>query len=417
MAYIRDYTTADTIVKDLTTKLCTGDELVPSNNWTLINPAPGEDLEAALSSITNKAVVKATTTVNKKWVKREPVTVTSGTITLDKPIITDGGTRVFVRDKKYHLFLTDLETLDVMEYRISGTSEIEVNESLNGKQVLVDYETPVDISKEYYLKLYKPESVVIDTDTPNHYGLQWVIGEDYDVLNDEDDNDITDGFPADHYSMTGKLNWFKETKAAKEIARGWLPIEYWLSFDHNALTGVVMGDPGLSGSEWLSSPFYFGSLEQIEGALETDEIGNFGGFSGSYTEPVLQKTYGDYTGTGVVDVIMTKTKTKRPYQAHKVSLFGGYDFREKTFNGQSLHTGKHPVSDIVLTDTHENDRGILRNCIAVPKVAKEHCVELIYNRYMSGKEQTYIFLNINAPYTPFNTSPDVLIGFAIRTDI
>jgi hypothetical protein len=114
---------------------------------------------------------------------------------------------------------------------------------------------------------------------------------------------------------------------------------------------------------------------------------------------------------------MVKTKTKRPYQAHKVSLFGGYDFREKTFNGQSLHTGKHPVSDIVLTDTHENDRGILRHCIAVPKVAKEHGVELIYNRYMSGKEQTYIFLNINAPYTPFNTSPDVLIGFAIRTDI
>ena len=417
MAYIRDYTTADTIVKDLTTKLCTGDELIPSNNWTLINPEPGEDLEAALESITNMAVVKATTKIYKKWVKREPATVDSGTITLDKPIVSGGGTRVFVRDKKYNLFLTESETVDIMEYRISGESTIAVNDSLEGKQVLVDYETPVDISKEYYLKLYKPPTVTIGSSTPNHYGLQWVIGEDYDISNDSSSSDITDGFPPDHYSMVGKLNWFRETPVAKEIAQGWLPIEYWLSFDNNAVTGVVMGDPGLSGSEWLSSPFYFGSLEQIEGALETDEIGNFGGFSGSFTEPQLSKTYGDYTGTGVIDVIMVKTKTKRPYQAHKVSLFGGYDFREKTFNGQSLHTGKHPVSDIVLTDTHENDRGILRHCIAVPKVAKEHGVELIYNRYMSGKEQTYIFLNINAPYTPFNTSPDVLIGFAIRTDI
>jgi len=417
MAYIRDYTTADTIIKDLVTKLCTGDELVPSNNWTLINPAPGGDLEEALDGITNMAVVKASTKVTKKWVKREPVTVSAGTITLSKAIATGGGTRVFVRDKKYNLFLTESSSPDVMEYKVSDASTLTVNVALNGKQVLVDYETTVDITKEYYLKLYKPATVTIGTDTPNHYGLLWVIGEDYDIAEDDDPADITSGFPADHYSMTGKLNWFKESTVAKEIAHGWLPIEYWLSFDNNAVAGVVMGDPGLSDSEWLSSPFYFGSLDQIEGALETDEEGNFGGFSGSYTEPTLFKTYGDYTGTGVIDVVMAKTKTKRPYQAHKVALFGGYEFREKTFNGQSLHTGKHPVSDIVLTDTHENDRGILRHCIAVPKVAKEHCVELIYNRYMSGKEQTYIFLNINSPYTPFNTSSDVLIGFAIRTDI
>jgi hypothetical protein len=178
-----------------------------------------------------------------------------------------------------------------------------------------------------------------------------------------------------------------------------------------------MGDVGLSVSDWLSSPFYFGSLKQIDGALETDLRGNFGGFGGSYTEPVLSKRYGDYTGTGMTDVIMVATKTGRPYQAHKVQIFTGYEFREKTFNGQSLHTGKHAVSEIVLADVHENDRGILRHCLAVPRVAKEHGTELIYNRYISGEEETYIFLNINAPYTPFNTSPDVLIGIAIRTDI
>ena len=114
---------------------------------------------------------------------------------------------------------------------------------------------------------------------------------------------------------------------------------------------------------------------------------------------------------------MVSTKIGRPYQAHKVAIFGGYEFREKTFNGQSAHTGKRPVSDIVLTDVHENDRGTLKNCLAVPRVAKEHGTELIYNRYVSGEEERYLFLNINAPFTPFNTSPDVLIGFAIRTDV
>ena len=45
MAYIHDYTTAANIVKDIVTKLCTGDELNPSNNWTLVNPSPSDGLE------------------------------------------------------------------------------------------------------------------------------------------------------------------------------------------------------------------------------------------------------------------------------------------------------------------------------------------------------------------------------------
>jgi hypothetical protein len=419
MAHIKGYTTAEDIVKDLITQLCTGDLLDNTNNWTLINPDPDEDLSAALETITNKAVVKASTKILKQWVKRESQIISEGSITVNDTMASDAQIRVFVRDKKYNLHRDDnASELDIMEYKKTGDTAISVNTALNGKEVLVDYEKTVDITKEFYLKILKLDTVTIDENSEdNHYGLNWIIGEDYVIGDDTDDIDITLGFPVDHYSMTGKLNWFKETAAAVLIAQSWLPIEYWISFDKNALVGVVMGDPGLSNSEWLSSPFYFGSISQIEGALETDLDGNFGGFSGSFIEPSLEKTYGDYTGTGITDLIMTKTKTKRPYQAHKFSLFNGYEFREKTFNGQSLHTGKHPVSDIVVTDIYENDRGILQYCLAVPRVAKEHGAELIYNRYMSGKEQTYIFLNINAPYTPFNTGPDSLIGIAIRADI
>jgi hypothetical protein len=204
-----------------------------------------------------------------------------------------------------------------MEYRVTGSNTIEVNTGLNGKSVLVDYEKVVSVSFEYYVELSKP--AMTDTSVANHYYVNWLIGEEYDA--------DTNTFPANHSSAKeGKINWFRETTAAQSIAHGWLPIEYWISFDNNAAAGVLMGDPGLSASEWLSSPFYFGSVGQLDGALETDLKGNFGGFGGSYTEPDLMKTYGDYTGTGMTDVIMVSTKTGRPYQAHKLAVFGAYEF-------------------------------------------------------------------------------------------
>lgn len=398
--YVHGFTTAKDIVKDLVTALTTGDTLTPENNWTLVEPAD-------LAEVTNTAVLKVQPKVTKKWVKKEPLTIADGEVTLTNTLAPKGGTRVFVRDKKYNLSLQkEGTTPDVMEYVVLADNKLKFNAALNGKQILVDYEMVVDIAQEYYVKLDKP--AIRGVDKVNNHFINWVIGENYDT--------VGDNFPADHFSTTGKLSWFRETANSELIAKDWLPIEYWISFDRNAAAGVVMADPGLSVSDWLSSPFYFGSLEQIEGALETDLKGNFGGFAGSDTEPTLMKHYGDYTGNGMTDVIMASSKTGRPYQAHKVAVFGGYEFREKTFNGQSHHTGKHPVSDIVLVDVHENDRGTLRRCIAAPRVGKEHGSELIYQRYISGEEKTYLFLNINAPYTPFSTSPDVLLGFAIQVD-
>jgi len=400
MAYIHGFTNPKNILKDLATALTTGDVLNPDNNWQLVYPS-------SLDEITNKFVVKAQPVTDKLWVKNEPHTILNNKVTLNNTIA--GNIRVYVLDKKYYLYWKKSGgTPDVMEFVVSGAKELTFHPSLEGKKILVSYEKPVSIVHEYYVKFEKPATLPNQTAENNHF-ITWVIGENYDPT--------TDTFPVDHYSEKGKINWFKETDNSLLIAKDWLPIEYWLSFDKNAVVGVVMGDPGLSTSDWLSSPFYFGSLRQIDGALETDLVGNFGGFGGSYTPPVLSKRYGDFTGTGITDVIMVATKTGRPYQAHKVQIFTGYEFREKTFNGQSLHTGKHAVSEIVLADVNENDRGILRHCLAVPRVAKEHGTELIYNRYISGEEETYIFLNINAPYTPINTSPDVLVGIAIRTDI
>lgn len=535
MAYIHDFSTSATIIKDLAEKLVIGDTLVPENNWELVFPEPGVE-------VTNIATLKSKPKRTKEWLKKLPrtvdvagninleqieisrVTVTTapssagdvrvtlngvdfdvtllGTETVEDVINTvgdyiaanstytvvksgdfmtidasapqeeldvrftdvggtgvttfnqvvqqgfsgamaDGGlVRVFVLDKKYNLYYTETtDPLDILEFRKVDGTTLETHVDMAGKVVLVDFEKVVDVESEYYVRLEKPATVDIGGETvDNDYFFQWEYGEGYDPTEELTYSTPGSGqyFPADHSNAVPvKCSFFRETEDAKLIAKSWLPIEYWLSFDQDACAGVIMGDPGLSVEQWLSSPIYFGSLNGIEGALETDIKGNFAAFSGSFSQPKLidsysinvatglpesvmnedYKVYGDYTGTGMSDVIVASTKTGRPYQAHKVAVFGGYEFREKTFNGQSSHTGKHAVSDIVVADLHENDRGILKHCLAVPRVAKEHQTELIYNRYESGKEETYIFLNINAPYTPFNTGSDSLIGFAIRIDI
>lgn len=424
MAYIHGFTTAKHVLKDLALAMTTGDKLTPSNNWDLIYPDPSTSLEATTelkvkdilgfeddTTVISKICLKAKTKLAKHWIKQEPLTFAIDTDTKCKvqtnsPISVGGGTRIFVRGSKMHLYLkTTAGEPDVNEYIIlsndtAGKGVIQTHTALASKEVLVDYETSDTTVRNFYVEM------TLDVDADKYFQANWKIGENYDHA--------TQVFPVDHYSTVGVLSWFRP---GTENEKYWLPIEFWLSFDNNAVSGVIMGDPGMSLDKWVSSPFYFGMVEQLDGALESDTKGNFGGYSGSTIEPVHSTMYSDFTGNGVTDITMVSTKTGRPYQSHKVQLFGGYEFREKTFNGQSLHTGKHGVSDIVVADLNENERGNLFHCLAVPRVGKEHGVELIYKRYESGEEKTYVFLNINAPYTPFNTGNDVLIGIALRTDI
>ena len=151
--FVHGFTTADNIVKDLAKVFTTGDFLEAENNYELVYPDPStqtgataeEKLEAALDSIEDIFTIKMTPKNTRRWIKKEPQTVDEGaTITVDSTILTGGGTRVYVRDKKYYLYLKkDDGELDILEYRIVDDKTIEVNESLVGKQVLVDYEKPV----------------------------------------------------------------------------------------------------------------------------------------------------------------------------------------------------------------------------------------------------------------------------------
>lgn len=391
--------------------------------------------------------------IYKKWVYSETALVKAGGATgapytnptdryieLREPLAKNGNIRVKMKGKKYSLYrVNDPNKVKVIEFYISpGTKSVLLpNSSQVNDPVIVDYERDIEDGEEqeYYLLLKMNNKTQFEDDEANNgrannYYLTWQIGstsnEDELATDDTVHPKVGGNYPM--YQET-KLSWFK---TSAEYAKPWLPIEYWMNLSADSVVGVVMGDPGMSATDYISSPFYFGALQQIEGALTTDDKGNFAGFSGSDQNPQSRnaqadkidpksditsrlQSYGDYTGTGATDIILCTSKGGIPYQGNKVGLFGMYEFKEQTFNGQSAFTNKHAVTDIVVANVNENERGILANCIGVPKNGKEHGVELVADRYMADKEQTYIFLHINAPYTPFNTGNDVLIGFAIKT--
>lgn len=340
----------------------------------------------------------------------------------------DGQVRITVEGKKSNFYRTnDPDKVQVTEfYMKDGSSILILPPSIGEGTVLVldievdrSYTSKIMNQGGYYLELNKPKYTKDehgeDTLDKNYYYIEWRHGDTYD----EESAAPDEGWQGHKFlDERPKWAWYKYPADSLDPDQDWdwLPVEYFLTITQSSAVGVLMGDVGISADDYIASPAYFGALDQIEGALKTDTRGNFAGFSGNASQPNLSKRYGDYTGTGVTDVLMVSTKSGRPYQGHKLGLFGMYEFKEKTFNGLSAHTNKYSMTEIVVADVNENERGTLKNCLAGPRTGKEHGVELVDKRYNAEEEQSYIFLHTNAFYTPFNTSNNVLIGFAIRTD-
>lgn len=438
----------------------TFDELVTAFN----NPEFKQRLQDAPS-----IVLKAMPRIYKEWksivVDINDVNTTSGygeltgVVTLDisaegyteRKIAKGGQVRINLVGKKSNFYRTaDVNNVKVTEFYVTpttATSQIVLPSTVEtGQKLVIEYEQ--DLSNEvrilgnegFYLELTRKQSANPNAQDglSNYHYLTWRMGDTYNVAADglaqviqvpEEIGGVPTGetintveLPKDAWGgfdfVENNPIWSWYTYPATSIDGSgnwdWLPIEYYLTVTQDAMVGVLMGDVGISVDDYLASPAYFGSLSPIEGALTTDTRGNFAGFSGSSIPPILTKKYGDYTGTGITDVMMVSTKSGRPYQGHKLGLFGLYEFKEQTFNGLSAHTNKYSMTEIVVADVHENERGILKNCLAGPKVGKEHGVELVDKRYDAEEEESYIFLNTKSYYTPFNTSNDSLIGFAIK---
>ena len=424
MAYVRGYTTSSNILKDLAEQLTTGAfGFDPSDNLGLITPVD-------TSSITDSFIMNVRPLIDRRWVKKEINTVELetedfdvdvGKVYLNHTLAKGGSTRVELVEgaRRIPLYLNpEGGGPSELGYTISeDRTAIYVVKELVDKDLAIDYERTESDRKDYFIKFSKPELTYDDKE--NNYYIEWEVSGEFDAINDD--------LVVELRSNKGRINFFKQTEESEQYAKSWLPIEYFISFDKSCIAGVIMGDPSISTDLYVSTPFYFGALKQLEGALTTDDKGNFAAFSGGVDAPEILNTFGDNTGNGTTDVVMVTTKGGAPFFSHQAHIFGCGDYSEFLLSGISSHTHKHAVSEVVITSKSENDRGTLRRCIAVPKASKEHGSELIYNRYIGGKEERFIFLHINTPYMPFGTSqgefdgegtiePENLVGFAIRID-
>lgn len=420
MAYVRGYTSSDNVLKDLAAVLTTGAyNFDPTDNLSLLYPLD-------VTEITDYFILNVRPLIDRTWVKREVVEVIEemdgdlptgyGIATLNNLVAVRGNTRVQLvdSDRRISLYLNpDTSSAftgspDPLSYVITGDrSSIKVDGSIIGKELSVDYEMETNDRDDYYLKLKKPEKTPDDRD--NHYFIEWQTGDRLNVSEDDLDEVMS--------SVPVKLHYFKEDEVSAELVKGWLPIEYWISFDKNGIAGVLMGEPTLSMDHYVSTPFYFGALKQVEGALETDRRGNFAAFSGALSEPPAYDKFGDDTANGNTDIAVVTTRSGRPFYSHGAHIFGCGDYNEYVLSGISAHTGKHAVSEIVVASSNENDRGTLNRIIAVPRASKEHGAELIYKRYVGGEEERYIFIHVNTPIMPVGNGVENQIGFALRTDI
>lgn len=252
--------------------------------------------------------------------------------------------------------------------------------------------------KTFYLMVEKGE------DTYNHVMCQ--IGTNL--------NETGDDFADGKCSEKARFAWYIENPNL--FIGDWLPVQYWMKVEKDSINVVVQGDPTTDQApynNYLISYGYFGTVDGYEGAdADTDY-----NFAMTVSSDIAVKNYstkfGLNTGTGVTDIVMVGTRTGAPYQRHNPAFHTANPFMDKNFISSSAWTHKYHASDITVVHAYDRERGKLKNVLAMDKSAVFHQDELVMDK---GKEteKTYKFFNINAPYSLFENSANVLYGLALR---
>lgn len=307
----------------------------------------------------------------------------------------------------------------------------------------VVFKTDVDVSssrnfsrtKTYYweLKYYN------DSSEKDSYltGIQSRFGA---TLDDEDDTTLDEELS----SEWAKWSWYKEEGFDDGlIFRDWLPIRYWINFTKEYANFVLQGDPSPDVhpyNNYVISYGYLGMVKPYENAVVEDYENNFAMTIGSDQHPEAESeyptTWGLRTGTGVSDIVMEKTDSNIPYQAHLPSFHTSPEFMDKHFIHASEFTGSHSFSEVTVTHAYERERGKLQGMLIGDRSSIFHLDELISNKDhfdtrgaliggdkeltnkcgfpFESKEKRWVMFNINAPYWFANNSPNVHYGIAIR---
>jgi hypothetical protein len=253
-----------------------------------------------------------------------------------------------------------------------------------------------------YVEVTKPETV--DT-KENNYFVRCRFGSGYHADSNTWDPDTV--------SEYADWAWFRRSTTA--TIKNWLPVSYFIYLSKDTISAVIMGDPNANFDDYLISFGYFGIVKGFEGA-DVDSSGNFGMTVSSDKVPTYATTFGDKTGTGVTDVCMLKTRSGYPFQAHVLSITTPDEFVDKHIMGPSNWTHKYHMSPAYLFHGVDGYRGEMDGVIVTDRSSVVHQDELIINKGSvdpEKPEKIYKYFALNAPYSMFNNSSNVLYGVAI----
>lgn len=362
------------------------------------------------------------------------------------------------------------DELEASKYQIFGDRIIDKS----GK-TLKDLDIVVEV--DYYWKLHYPERIedikdgdriVLKTTVDVSSARDWSKGKDYywelkryDSSNEIDSlTGLQSRFGAtlgkeDNTTLDDKLSsdwrkwaWYKGqiSKDNGVILDDQLGVSMWFTFTMEHMAVVIQGNPtpdlGVSNEKnYIVSFAYLGALETYKDSLQEDYVNNFAYTISSDILPMAEGEYstkwGKNTGTGVTDILMEKTLSNVPYQAHYPSIHTTPEFMRKHFIEASTSTGKHNLSKITVVHPYERERGEMQSILMGDKSSLFHLDKLISDKdnedyrgvllneeknfrnecgkAVTSKEKHWLTFNINAPYWLANNSPNIHYGISLRT--
>lgn len=317
-------------------------------------------------------------------------------------------------------------------------------QDINDTTERIVLKTTVDISssrnwtktKTYYweLKYYDSKD---NTSKQYRTGIQSRFGA---TLDGTDPTTLDDSLS----SEWAKWSWYREEGFEDNLVfQDWLPIRYWINFTKEYSNIVLQGDPSPDihpYKNYCISYAYIGMIASYENAKEEDLENNFAMTISSDQHPQAPNeyatTWGLRTGTGITDIVMERTGSNIPYQAHYPSFHTSPEFMDKHFIHVSEFTGSHHFSEVTVTHAYERERGKLQGMLIGDRSSIFHLDELIsnkdefdyrgalvgennefkneYGQLYKSQEKKWIMFNINAPYWFANNSPNVFYGVALR---
>ncbi len=259
---------------------------------------------------------------------------------------------------------------------------------------------------EQYVKFERPGEVLTY--------MMVTIGKSI-VTNDSNKKDLD----TNTSSESARFAWYKTSEEIEIF--DWTAIQYYLSFGKDFINIVLQGDPSIDiepYDNYLISYAYIGKIASFEDS-EEDKAGNFGLTVSSDIFPEASQKYGEKTANCVTDMAMFGTKLDAPFQSHLIKFSTNWEFADKHFIGASGWTKKHHMSEIILWHSYDRERGKLQNVLIGDRSSINHSDILIEETTkQDGTKETkkYIMLNINAPYSILNTSPNTMYGIALRKE-